>query len=140
MGLAFDVIFANHSRRRGWRTANERIIEGGTLEAALGLRSVLRLRDGRVRPFLGAGVEIAQAEYAIRRRYDVDENRGAGDFGWWANAGVFGRFGASANVGVSVRWSSARVESGSFGPAEAGGLVYAAVAGFGWPSQPKRSD
>lgn len=140
VGIAADLLFSNHRRRRGWRTAEERIIEGGTIEAGLGLRAVMRLRDGRVRPFVGAGVEIAQAEYAVRRRFGPNENRGAGDFGWWVNGGVFGRFGTSANVGVTVRWSRATVESDSFGPAEAGGLVYAVVAGFGFPSQPKRAD
>lgn len=129
VGVAVDAVFANAEKRTG-RFSEEVVTRGSTLELALGARAIVPF--GRVRPFIGAGAEIAQGDRQVIRRAESDDAAGGGATGLWANAGVFGRFGKTANVGVSVRWSQARVKARAF-DADAGGMVYAIAIGFGIP-------
>lgn len=129
VGIAADALFANAEKRRG-TFAEEEVTRGSTLELALGARAILPLR--RVRPFFGAGAEVAQGDVQVLRRGASDDAHGGGATGWWAGGGLFGRFGKTANVGLSVRWSQARVKARGF-DADAGGMVYAVTFGFGIP-------
>jgi len=129
VGIAADALFANAEKRRG-TFSEEEVTRGSTLELAVGARAILPL--GRVRPFFGAGAEIAQGDVQVLRRADSDEAHGGGATGWWAGGGVFGRFGKTANVGLSVRWSTARAKASGFDK-DAGGMVYAVTFGFGIP-------
>ena len=129
VGVAVDAVFANAEKREG-RYSEEEITRSSTLELALGARAVVPF--GRLRPFVGAGAEIAQGDRQIIRRAADDDAAGGGATGVWAGAGVFGRLGKTANLGLSVRWSQARVKARGF-DANAGGLVYAIAIGFGIP-------
>lgn len=134
VGVAADAMFANKEKRRG-TFAEEEVTRGSTLELAVGVRAIVPF--GRWRPHAGAGIELAQADRQVLRRQEADDAAGAGGTGWWASGGVFARLGRTANLGLSVRWSSARVKSGSF-DGEAGGMVYGVTLGFGIP--PYESD
>lgn len=129
VGIAADGLFSNAEKRRG-AFAEEVITRASTLELGLGLRAIVPL--GRLRPYVGAGAALVQGDVQVIRRQDADEAAGAGGLGWWAGGGVYGRLGETANLGVSVRWSQAHVRSGGF-EADAGGMTYALVLGFGIP-------
>ena len=128
-GIAIDALFANAEKRSG-QFADEQVLRGSTLELAAGVRAVVPF--GRIRPYLGAGAEIAQADVQTIRRADADDAKGGGGTGWWAGGGVYARLGKTANLGLCARWSTAEVSANGF-KANAGGMTYAVVVGFGIP-------
>ena len=130
VGIAIDGMFSNAEKRSNEFTTEETITRASTLELALGLRAVVPF--GRIRPFVGGGGALAQGDVQIIRRGDADSAAGAGGYGAWACAGVYGRLGQTANIGLTARWSQANVKSDTF-DANAGGMVYAISLGFGIP-------
>ena len=130
VGIAFDGMFSNAEKRTSQFTTEETVTRASTLELGLGLRAIVPF--GRIRPYVAGGAALAQGDVQILRRQEADEAAGAGGIGYWASAGVFGRLGQTANVGLAVRWSQANVKSGTF-DANAGGMVYAITLGFGIP-------
>lgn len=132
VGVALDAVFANAEKRTNEFTAEEVELRGSTLEVALGARAVIPVPGKRVRPYLGAGAEIAQGDVQVIRRGGADDAHGGGATGWWAGAGVYLRLGQTANVGLTARWSTAEVDASGF-HADAGGMTYAVLIGFGIP-------
>lgn len=130
VGIAFDAMFSNAEKRTSQFTTEETVTRASTLELGLGLRAIVPF--GRIRPYVGGGAALVQGDVQIIRRQEADEASGAGGIGYWASAGVFGRLGETANVGLAVRWSQAHVKSGGF-ETNAGGMVYAITLGFGIP-------
>lgn len=128
-GVAIDALFANAENRSG-QFDDEQVIRGSTLELAAGVRAVVPF--GRIRPYVGAGAEIAQGDVQTIRRADADQAEGGGGTGWWAGGGVYARLGQTANLGLCLRWSTAEVSANDF-EANAGGMTYAVVIGFGIP-------
>jgi hypothetical protein len=79
-GVAVDAVFANAEKRSG-SFSDEVILRGSTLEIAIGVRAIVPI--GRVvRPFAGAGAELAQGDVQTIRRGGTDEAHGGGGTGW----------------------------------------------------------
>lgn len=129
VGIAVDGLFSNAEKRRGV-PPEQTVTRGSSLELGLGLRAIVPF--GRIRPHLGAGPALVQGDVQVIRPHERDDVAGAGGLGWFVSGGVYGRIGQTANLGVAVRWSQARVKSGTF-DADAGGMVYAVSLGFGIP-------
>jgi len=106
-------------------------ITGTTFEVAAGIRKIWEA--GRCRPYVGGGIALLVATIegeALGITVDDDDSA----IGPWVGGGVFWRLGAHFNLGASLRWSGADVDL--FGvEADAGGLTYGLLLGFGWPGK-----
>lgn len=122
--IATDVFFSMDERENSDFDA-----DATTMEVGLGIREIKSLDNFNY--YLGVGIGFIQAELEVENssgEFDDDDS----DFGGWASAGIFWRFGSHFNVGLGVRYSKANVElfDEEF---EAGGFSYGILLGTGFP-------
>ena len=107
---------------------------GSTFEIDAGVRKIWKA--GQVRPYIGGGVGVMGAALMFNFGFDSVAAIDA-TLGIWADTGVFFRLGSHFNIGLDLRYSSAKVDL-DFGSGigardvNAGGFSYGLLMGFGW--------
>ncbi len=121
-------------------------LKGTTTEVNVGIRKIWE--KGRARPFIGGGVAWIDAETeaeapplpgtpGLNLFPEVEPGSSATESdsgtGLWGGAGVFWRLGSYFNLGISARFSGAKVTIRG-DEEQAGGLHAGILLGFGWPA------
>jgi len=121
-------------------------LTGTTTEVSVGIRKIWE--KGRARPFIGGGLAWIDAETeaeappppgtpGLNFFPQVDPGSSATESdsgtGLWGGAGVFWRLGSYFNLGISARFSGAKVTIRG-DEEQAGGLHAGILLGFGWPA------
>jgi hypothetical protein len=104
-------------------------VESRTTEVNIGVRKIWE-RSETVRPFIGGGVALINAELESKTlgASESDDDIGVGA---WIDAGIYWTLNRQFNIGIDARWSRAEVDL--FGvTGQAGGWHIGAMAGFHW--------
>lgn len=103
--------------------------EGSTTEIGFGIRKIWETSGSSIRPFIGGGLAIVNAELKTNTFVTVsDDDSGTG---FWLNGGVYWTLGQHFNLGLQVRYSKAEVTL--FGiEGEAGGTTAGLMLGYHW--------
>lgn len=123
--IATDVFFSTDDEENSDLDA-----DASTFEVGLGIREIKNIDNFHY--YLGVGVSMVRTDLEVETSsgdFDDDDS----DFGGWASAGVFWRFGAHFNLGIGIRYSKANAElfDDEF---EAGGFGYGILIGMGTSS------
>ncbi len=102
--------------------------EGRTLELSLGVRRWFR--DGRFRPYVGAGGSFVQAEIEANGFGEVPEDDDSAT-GFWLGAGLTWRVVSRLDIGLTARYSSAEVTLAGV-DGDAGGTTVGVSVGWSW--------
>jgi len=112
-------------------------LTGVTFEVDGGVRKIWKSgKNKNVLPYLGGGIGVIGGALELDNGFtkiDADD----ATLGFWADTGVFFRLGSNFNIGVDVRYSTAKVDF-DFGAGNiardinVGGLHYGMLLGFGW--------
>ena len=84
-------------------------IEGTTSEFNIGVRKIWEFEDKAIRPFIGGGLALIQAEQISRNRFNatLDDDSGVGV---WMQAGIYWTVTNHFNIGFDLRHSIAEAE------------------------------
>ena len=104
-------------------------VEGQTSEINLGVRKIWGVAGSSIRPYIGGGLALINAEIKATGFTSVsDDDSGTGV---WFGGGIYWTLGQSFNIGLDLRYSQADVTL--FGTdGEAGGTHAGLMLGYHW--------
>jgi hypothetical protein len=131
--IAIDLLYSGNDQNIGIAVFGfgtfSAHVESRTTEVNLGIRKIWE-KSETVRPFIGGGVAIINAELESKA-LGVSESDDDIGVGAWIDAGIYLTLKRRFNIGIDARWSRAEVDL--FGvTGQAGGWHFGAMAGFHW--------
>ena len=132
--IAADVLTSARGTAAYDPSVGSSTTNGLTFEIDAGVRKIWKA--GQVRPYIGGGVGVIGAALMFNFGFDSVAAIDAA-LGIWADTGVFFRLGSHFNIGLDLRYSSAKVDldlGSGIGARDvnAGGFSYVLLMGFGW--------
>ncbi|MCK5394391.1 MAG: porin family protein [Gammaproteobacteria bacterium] len=103
-------------------------IEGSTTELDIGVRKILEVADSPIRPYIGGGIALINAEFKATNFFVADDDNG---IGIWLNAGVYWTLNQHFNLGLDLRYSQADVTLFNV-EGDAGGTHVGIMLGYHW--------
>jgi len=103
--------------------------EGRTSEFDIGIRKIWEVSGSSIRPFIGGGIALIDAEQKLTNGVSVSVDDSA--TGIWLNGGVYWTLGQNFNLGLQARYSKAEVTLVGI-DVEAGGTIAAIMLGYHW--------